>query len=155
MGTRLKKVKELTDLISKYKISDEVSNRVQLQQEVKIIFSKPILDLSKSFAEDAIRYKNKSLIFDGLIAHCLENVRVDSRYNLMGLSLILHSANILNISDEEINIFLNRYTLEPLKKLALEFLNRNLVERAIEKMGFIVSENKHFTYQSLYPNDII
>jgi len=137
-------MKELTDLISKYKISDEASDKIRLQQEVKIIFSESILDISKSFAEDAIRYKDKSLIFGGLIAHCLENVRVDFRFNLMGLSLILHSANILNISDEEISIFLEKYALEPLKKLALEFLNRDLADRAIEKMGFTVSEDGYF-----------
>ena len=137
-------MKELTDLISKYKISDEASDKIRLQQEVKIIFSESILDISKSFAEDAIKYKDKSLIFDGFIAYCLENVRVDFRFNLMGLSLILHSANILNISDEEISIFLEKYALEPLKKLALEFLNRDLADRAIEKMGFTVSEDGYF-----------
>lgn len=142
-------MKELSDLICKYKISDEVSDRVQLQQEVKIIFSEPIVGISKFLAEEAVRCRDKSLIFDGLITHCLENVRVDFRFNLMGLSLILHSADILNISDEEINIFLEKHALEPFKKLALEFLNRHLADRTVEKMGFMVSEDERFEYQPI------
>ena len=138
---------ELIILIQQFISSDTIISKLDLQNCTDIIFKKNVLDYSKYFAERAVNEKNKKWIHYGIIAHALENVRVDSRFNMMGLSLLIDGAFRIDFCKDELIQIIQNETLEPFKTLALEFANRTRQNQRIENMGFTVNEEgRKFSY---------
>ncbi len=139
-------MKEFNKLISSY-LTASIVDRIKLQNKTDIIFKQNIIELSQYYAEKAVINNEEQWIKYGIAANSLENVRVDLRYNLMGLSLLLDASKRLSIDKTDLLRLIKEVALEPFKTLSIDFLNRNERDQSIGSMGFKIGNCKEFKYK--------
>lgn len=85
----------------------------------------------------SVRQNSSDYLLKGLVALSLVADKYDYREVLMELSLVYHSAEKLNINPKQLfSVASNYSSSESIKKLIMEYLDRPLENRNIEKMGF-------------------
>lgn len=138
------------------KISDLIDTYVNTSSEgqnfIRGVFSHKYSSTFFFFSERmaclAIREKLEKHIFEGLIAHAIENGKFDWRENILVLSLLYHSA--VKIGTDPTLLF-NRaaaFAEGEIKKIIQNFPNRVPEDRSIEAMGYVESENEQgFCYK--------
>lgn len=96
----------------------------------------------------AVREKSEKYIFEGLIAHVIENGKFDWRENILVLSLLYHSA--IKIGADPVLLFNKAAALAEgeIKEIIRNFPNRAPEDRSIEAMGYVESESEQgFCYK--------
>lgn len=111
-------------------------------------YSSTFFFFSERMACLAVREKSEKYIFEGLIAHAIENGKFDWRENILILSLLYHSA--VKIGSDPIALFNKaaEFAEGKIKEIIKSFPNRAPENRSIETMGYVESVNEQgFCYK--------
>jgi hypothetical protein len=94
------------------------------------------LAFSRRMAILGVRERSERRLFEGLIAHAIEDFKSDARENLIELSLLYHSASRIGLDPAELFQRAAAFATPEAAKYILGFINRNPELRKIETMRF-------------------
>ena len=140
-------------------IDEEMSKIVNIflssgQTERESIFEikkKPFLFLafSRRMAILGVREQSEQRLFEGLIAHVIEDFRYDYRENLMELSLLYHSATKIGSNPVELFERAATFATPETAKHITSFAHRTPELKSIATMGFKeIMTPDGFSYES-------
>ncbi len=106
----------------------------------------PYIQFMSYAAVNSVRQKSSSLLVKGLYANILEAVRYDSRDNIVALTKLYHSAEILGMDPKVEFKNVANDTEGKGKELLLSFINRAPSNRTLECMGLKIATEPEFDY---------
>jgi hypothetical protein len=141
---------KIANIINIFSESDEKTRqtiRVAFNQQHSFTF----LTFSERMAALAVRKGSFARLFEGLIAHALENGCYDTRENIIILSILYRSAVKLGLDPFELFEKTATYATEPMAAILKAFPNRSDLDKSIETMGFKeASDQDGFLYLRLW-----
>jgi hypothetical protein len=112
--------------------------------------SMTLLLFSERMASLAVRRNSEEILLAGLIAHLIENWRLDPRENLVRLSLLYHAAVKIGCPPEELFSRASAYAPKDIADQLHAFVHRRPRNKAIEAMGYCESRDADgFRYERM------
>ncbi len=145
---------DITTIISNYITSDKLGRQKksdEVGQSRELLGS--CLGYMHVAAREAVRQKSKDILNTGLYANVLEGSRQDFRDNLVGLTLLYHSAILIGLDpDEEFKKVADDTDGEG-KKLLITYINRPIESKTLRCMGYRTTFIPDFDFINDYLNE--
>ena len=135
----------VADKVGRQKIKNDVGQSEELLREC--------LGMMRYAARQSVRQNSKDIFIKGLYANILEDNRQDFRDNIVGLTLLYHSAILIGLDpDKEFKKVANDTDGEG-KKLLISFINRDSKDKTLKCMGYRTTNTPDFDFISDFLNE--